>query len=118
MKNKILLSSLITYLMFAFALTVLAAPPFPPCAFYGYAYVGGRPAQDGLTVEAAISGTTLTWATETKNGTYGWPAKGSSLPDGFWIPSDDPNTSEKDGGVTGDTVIFYVDGQLTGQTQT
>jgi len=105
---------MIILLFSALILNVLAAPPLPPCVFYGYVYVGGRPARDGLTVTAVISGTALTWTTETKNGTYGWPAKGSSE---FWIPSDDPETSEKDGGVTGNTVEFFVGGiQLTGQT--
>ena len=116
MKGKILLKFMIILLFSALILNVLAAPPMPPCVFYGYVYVGGRPASDGLTVTAVISGTTLTWTTETKNGTYGWPAKGSSE---FWIPSDDPETSEKDGGVTGDTVEFFVNGlQLTGQSVT
>ena len=119
MKGKLFLKCLIILLISTSILGVFAAPPLPPCAFYGYVYVGGQPARDGLTVTAAISGTTLNWTTETKNGTYGWPAKGSSLPDGLWIPSDDPETSEKDGGVTGNTIEFSVGGlQLAGQTAT
>jgi len=119
MIGKIFLKCIIILLISTPILSVFAAPPLPPCAFYGYVYVGGRPARDGLTVEAVISGTTLAWTTETKNGTYGWPAKGSSLPDGFWIPSDDPEISGKDGGVTGNKVEFSVGGiQLTGQTAT
>jgi hypothetical protein len=82
-------------------------------------FEGGLPARNGLTVTIAIRGTTLNWTTETKNGTYGWPAKGSSLPDGLWIPSDDPETSEKDGGVNGNLIDFFVGGlQLAGQTAT
>jgi hypothetical protein len=119
MKNKILLGSFITFLMFASILNVLAAPPLPPCIFYGYVHVGGRPARDGLTVTAVIRGTTLKWTTETMNGTYGWPDKGSGLPDGFWIPSDDPSISGRDGGITGDIIEFSVgEIQLTGQTAT
>lgn len=118
MMTRKILNCTVMLLFCALIFNVLAAPPMPPCAFYGYAYVGGKPAQDGLNVTAVISGTTLTWATETKNGTYGWPLKGSSRPDGFWIPSDDPETSEKDGGVTGNIIIFYIDGQLVGQTAT
>jgi hypothetical protein len=119
MIGKIFLKCIIILLISTPILSVFAAPPLPPCAFYGYVYVGGRPARDGLTVEAVISGTTLACTTETKNGTYGWPAKGSSLPDGFWIPSDDPEISGKDGGVTGNTIEFFVGGiQLTGQTAT
>jgi hypothetical protein len=114
MKGKILPKCMIILLFSALILNVLAAPQ-PSCLFYGYVYVGGRPARDGLIVEAVMSGTSLTWATETRNGTYGWPAQGSSL---FLIPSDDPETSEKDGGITGNPVVFYVDGQLTDQTAT
>lgn len=94
---------------------VIAQPPMPPCVFYGYVYVGGKPAQDGLNVTAVISGTTLKWTTETRSGTYGWPVKGSSS---FEIPSDDPETPEKDGGVTGDRIEFYVNGTNTNQTAT
>lgn len=120
MTGKAFLKCMIILLFSTSVLSALAAaPPLPPCSFYGYVYVGGRSAQDGLNVRAVISGTALMWTTETKNGTYGWPAKGSSVPDGFWIPSDDPETTEKDGGVAGDTIEFYVGGtQLTGQTAT
>jgi hypothetical protein len=119
MIGKILLKCLIILLISTSILSVFAAPPLPPCAFYGYVFEGGRPARNGLTVTAAIRGTTLNWTTETMNGTYGWPAKGSSLPDGLWIPSDDTETSQKDGGVTGNTIDFFVGGlPLTGQTAT
>lgn len=94
------------------------AQPQPPCAFYGYVYVDGKPAQDGLTIVAVISGATLNWTTQTTSGTYGWPAKGSSLPNGFLIPTDDPDTPEKDGGVTGDAVVFYVQGIKASQIGT
>jgi hypothetical protein len=93
----------------------MAQPPPPPCVFYGYVYAGGKPARDGLNVTAVIGGTTLSWTTETRNGTYGWPVKGSSS---FMIPSDDPETPEKDGGVTGDSIEFYVQGIKINQTAT
>lgn len=118
MRDKtVLLCIVILILSSALVLNVMAIP-LPPCAFYGYVYVGGQPAQDGLNITAVIQGTTLKWTTETKNGTYGWPNKGSSLPDGFWIPSDDPETSEKDGGVTGNRIEFYIQGIKTSQTAT
>jgi hypothetical protein len=94
---------------------VVAQPPLPPCVFYGYVSVGGKPAQDGLSVTAVISGTTLNWTTETRNGTYGWPylAPGSIM---LAIPSNDPETSGKDGGATGDRIEFYVQGVKNVQT--
>lgn len=89
------------------------AQPQPPCIFYGYVTAAENPATDGLNVTATIRGTGLKWTTQTKSGTYGWPVKGSSL---LAIPSDNPDTPERDGGVTGDTVEFYVNGTKTGQT--
>jgi hypothetical protein len=85
----------------------------PPCWFYGTVNVGGSPAQDNLNVTAVIRGTNLNWTTKTKNGTYGWTKMGSSS---FYIPSDDPMTPDKDGGVNGDIIEFYVNGIKTNQT--
>lgn len=95
--------------------SVIAQLPQPPCVFYGYVTAGGKPAKDGLNVTAAIAGTTLKWTTQTKGGTYGWQTQGSSF---FLIPSDDPDTPEKDGGVTGDIVEFYVNGTKIDRTAT
>jgi hypothetical protein len=92
-----------------------ASTPQPPCAFYGNVTVGSRSARDGLNVTAMISGTTLKWTTQTANGTYGWPLEGSAM---FMIPSDDSNSTQEDGGVTGDVVVFYVNGIETIQTAT
>ncbi|HML03709.1 MAG TPA: hypothetical protein VK487_10135 [Candidatus Bathyarchaeia archaeon] len=113
----------ITTLKFVIALSICAfmitpivraqATPQPPCLFYGNVTVDGLPAKDGLTVMAMISGTTLNWTTQTANGTYGWGAMGSSQ---FMIPSNSPNSTQIDGGVTGDEIIFYVNGTETSQT--
>lgn len=116
MKGKTILVCIVTLLILLSTSNVIAqGPPSPPCVFYGYVNVGGKPAQDGLNVTAVISGTTLKWTTETRSGTYGWPAKGSSS---FEIPSNDPETPEKDGGVNGDRIEFYVNGTNTNQTAT
>jgi hypothetical protein len=116
MKEKTILVCIVTLLILLSTSNVIAqGPPSPPCVFYGYVNVGGKPAQDGLNVTAVIRGTTLKWTTETRSGTYGWPAKGSSS---FEIPSDDPETPEKDGGVTGNRIEFYVNGTNTNQTAT
>jgi hypothetical protein len=117
MRKAIIVNLVVLLLICAWIPEVARAPPpLPPCVFYGYVYTGGRPAKDGLNVTAVISGTSLKWSTETKNGTYGWPLKGSTY---LEIPSDDTETAEKDGGVTGNHIEFYVDGvHSTGQTAT
>jgi PKD repeat protein len=110
--SRILLS--ITMVLFCLvAPNVSALQPLPPCVFYGYVYVGGKLAPDGLKVTAVIGGAVLNWTTETGSGTYGWAAKGSS---DFWIPSNDPETPGKDGGAAGDWVEFYIEGVRNVQT--
>lgn len=108
-----------TILLLIFALLIIlsacraAQPPQPPCILYGYVYVGGKAAQDGLTVTAVISGTTLNWTTRTAGGTYGWPAKGSTK---FSIPTDTGSSSTRDGGSTGDSIVFYIQGVMNVRT--
>jgi hypothetical protein len=115
MKAETILVCIVTLLILLSMPKVIAQPPMPPCVFYGYVYVGGKPARDGLNVTAVISGTTLKWTTKTRSGTYGWPVKGSSS---FEIPSDDPETPGKDGGVTGNGIKFYVQGVKINQVAT
>ena len=116
MKGKTILVFMVMLLILLSMSNVIAqGPPSPPCVFYGYVNVGGKPARDGLNVTAVISGTTLKWTTETGGGTYGWQVKGSSS---FEIPSQDPNATEKDGGVTGDGIQFYVQGVKINQAAT
>ena len=118
MERKTILVFIAT-LLILLSMPKVIAQPQPPCVFYGYVYVGGKPAQDGLNVTATVSGCALTWTCETRGGTYGWPAKGSPLLGGDeGIPSDDPETSEKDGGYTGDKVTFYVNGTKVDRTAT
>ena len=114
MKGKTILVCIVTLLILLSTAKVIAQPQ-PPCVFYGYVYVGGKPARDGLNVTAVISGTMLNWTTETESGTYGWPDKGSSS---FEIPSDDPETPGKDGGADGNGIIFYVQGVKVDQVAT
>ena len=116
MKKMIIPSfTIIIIICFMLMQKATAQVPSPPCVFYGYVNSGGKPAQDGLNITAVISGTTLNWTTQTNNGTYGWPLKGSSS---LTIPSDDPGTPEKDGGVTGNRVEFYFEGIKMNQTAT
>jgi hypothetical protein len=106
MKGKTILACIII-LLFSLSMHKVMAPPLPPCAFYGYVSVGGKPAPDGLKVTAVVGGATLNWTTETRGGTYGWGAKGSS---DFYVPSDNSDTLKKDGAAAGDWVEFYVQG--------
>lgn len=114
MKKKTILLAMII-VMLALSPIVVGQPPMPPCWFYGVVSVEGLPAHDDLNITAVIRDTNLTWITKTKNGTYGWTKMGSSS---FYIPSDEPSTPHKDGGVDGDTIEFYVNGIRTNQTAT
>jgi len=85
-------------------LAQILPPPTPPPSqgwhmFYGDVTVGGSPAYDGTVVAAHIGG--LSWETTTTGGSYGYAAV-------FYVPTDDPGTPAKDGGVNGDVVTFTV----------
>lgn len=112
MSGKTVIVCIIVLLIAVIAPVVLALIPLPSCAFWGYVYIDGNPAQDGLNVTAFISGTTLNWTTQTNNGTYGWPLLESSP---FDIPSNDPDISAENGGVDGDRIQFYVQGTRADQ---
>lgn len=113
MKAKTNLQCVILVLILLLIPKVMAAPPLPPCIYYGYVTVGGKPAQDGLNVTAMIDRTTLNWTTETKSGTYGWPLMGSNY---LVIPGANDSAPQKDGGATGDRIAFYIEGVKNVQT--
>jgi hypothetical protein len=113
MKVETILVCVVMLLILLSMSKAAAQPPSPPCVFYGYVSVGGKPARDGLNVTVVISGTTLNWTTQTGDGTYGWPVKGSGS---FEIPTQDPNATGRDGGVAGDVIQFYLQGIKTSQT--
>ena len=79
---------------------VVLAMPMPPNQFFGNVTTDGKPAPDGTVVSARIGGIEFATAT-TINGNYG-------LNSAFIVPSDDLDTTEKEGGKDGDTVDFYV----------
>ncbi|MBI2917726.1 MAG: Ig-like domain-containing protein [Chloroflexi bacterium] len=82
--------------------TPALAVPSMPHQFYGTVTVGGNPAA-GVSVQAKIGSTTFATATTDADGKYGY----SPL---FRVPGDDAATSDKEGGVNGETVQFYVSG--------
>ncbi len=82
---------------------VAQAQPSPPAKYYGTVTMGGSPAPAGVAVSARIGGAEYASTSTDAQGRYGWtpplfyvPAAGSALPQ----PRD------------GDTVSFYVAGQL------
>jgi len=102
---------LVLALIASFALPALAAVPAPPHTFKGSVTVCGEPAEEGTVVTATIAGAVEDWTTTVdSDGNYGYEPT-------FTVPSDDPETPEKDGGVGGDTVQLWVLGQLAGQAQ-
>ncbi|MDD5312725.1 MAG: hypothetical protein PHO26_06805 [Dehalococcoidia bacterium] len=104
--SKITLAALLLALI---AITVPAVPasaiPPAPHQFYGNVYVGGVAASSGTTIIARINGVQMGPSTTVDSqGRYGYS---SPL---FRVPADNPDTAEKDGGVTGDTIQFFVGG--------
>jgi hypothetical protein len=108
MKRTVILVYVTLLFISASLASVVAQPQMPGPAYYGFVYVGGNRAPDGLNVTAVISGTSIAWTTFTNNGLRG----------NYKIQSqaDDPDTSQKDGAVGGDRIEFYVNGTKTNQT--
>lgn len=109
MMRAIVLTCMILLSISASLTIVVAQPPMPPPVFYGFVYVGGNRAPEGLNVTAVISGTSIAWTTFTTNG-------GTIGNYKIAIPADDPDTPQKDGAAEGDTIEFYVNGTKTNQT--
>ena len=82
---------------------VTLAIQLPPHWFRGDVTINGNPAPDGTVVSAKIGGVEYS-NTTTISGKYG--ADGN-----FYVLSDDPDTSEKEGGVGGEMVEFYVNNE-------
>jgi hypothetical protein len=110
MKGTVILVYMTLLFISASLASVVAQPQMPPPVYYGFVYVGGNRAPDGLNVTAVISGTSIAWTTLTNNGLRG----------NYKIQSqaDDPDTPQKDGAVGGDRIDFYVNGTKTNQTAT
>lgn len=82
------------------AVATWAAPPIPYSP-WGTVTINGTLATDWVIVEARIGGVAYA-TTHTSGG--GWYA--------LDVVGDDPDTPQKDGGMPGDTVLFYVAGYL------
>jgi hypothetical protein len=120
MKRRTVLKATVALaiLVSSFCLLTLSvfAQPSPGCIFYGYVKIGGQPAPDNVNVTAEIAGTSLSWTALTMNGTYGWPAMGSTYLGGTGgIPGQNPDDSQIDGGSDGEWIVFFVNGTMTQQ---
>lgn len=103
LRYKLKLLTFIFIILTSKTITVFAIP-VRPHAFYGEVKIRGEAAPDGTVVEAIIDGIVYV-ATKTVEGKYGWEPT-------FKVPADDKDTEEKDGGVNGDGVEFYIEGTL------
>jgi len=90
------------------AVPASAVPPAPH-QFYGNVFVGGVAPSSG-TIIAKINGVQYATGTIDSLGRYGY-----STPL-FKVPADNPDTADKEGGVPGDTVQFFVGGIQAYQT--
>jgi len=99
------ISAVMLIVLIAVSTTIVFALPEMPHQFYGEVTIDGLPAPDGTWVDIVIvtaDGGEFYYSTETSEGLYGYDPL-------FKIPADDPETTEIEGGVNGDTVYFYVE---------
>ncbi len=84
-------------------------PPQMPHQFYGSVTVGNQPAPQGTVISARVGGVEYLSTTVDAQGRYGYNPL-------FKFPADDLNTPlVKEGGVDGDTIQFFVNGQVGGE---
>jgi hypothetical protein len=109
--QRILTSLILTIgLLLANVSTAFAMPPLPS-SFYGTVKVNGANAPVGAIVSARIN------AVEYAHTTVGLYLGGTVY--GLVVPGDDSSTAGViEGGKTGNTVVFYIDGVLADQTGT
>lgn len=101
-KTRLMIYCTILIMALTVNFTAVQGISMPPHRFYGAVTIAGQPAPDGTLIEAKIAGATYA-TTTTVDGKYGYAEP-------FYVPSDDLDTPEKDGGRPGDTVEFYVAG--------
>jgi len=100
----------IPFLFLFFLLTIAYAdsPPQVPggddtCTFYGEAYIDNSPAVNGTKIEAYIESTKFAEGIMDRSLLYT-----------IEIPADDPATTEKEGGINGEIVKFFIEGNFAG----
>ena len=101
MRKTIILALALILALVQFSGIVSAQPPsLNHHGFLGTVRIDGALAPDGTTVSAHIG--SLSWSTTTDDGKYGYDPE-------FRVPGDYSGTTQKDGGVDGDDIIFKVD---------
>jgi uncharacterized repeat protein (TIGR02543 family) len=92
------------------AVPVLAVEP-TPAQYYGTVTICGEPASEGTEVVAKIAGVEYDYCRTTvdANGNYGYTPL-------FKLPGDDLGTPQKEGGVVGELVEFFVLDQKAGES--
>jgi hypothetical protein len=103
------ISLVVIGLLLTSAPAVLAFPPVPS-SFYGTVKVDGENVPDGTIASTWINGVKYAEATVSLYA-------GNTIYD-LNVPGDDPATPDIEGGVEGDTVVFYIGGLVADQTGT
>lgn len=96
--------------LFLFILLTVAYADSPPqmpgddsCTFYGEAYIDNSPAVNGTKIEAYIESTKFAEVIMDRSLLYT-----------IEIPADDPATVEKEGGINGEIVKFFIEDNFAG----
>ncbi len=85
---------------------VSAVPPLPS-SFYGTVKLDGANVPEGTQVTAFINGV--------QYASSAYLVYGADTVYTFQVPGDDPTTPAREGGVSGNTVVFHVDGYVADQ---
>lgn len=104
MKKQKIFFSIVLFLLVS--IFIYAVPPSIPATILGFINQGDAP--EGLLLEARIDGQSYAETLSEKMG----GSTGYTLV----VPGDDPDTPEKDGGVSGDKVSIYVEDILAAET--
>ena len=102
-KLKLIISLVLFIVLVSSAFAIMEGIPNQ---FYGKITVNGNAAPDGVRVDAVVNG--VKFSTTTKDGKYGYSAPL------FYVLADNPDTTESEGGVNGDTIEFYLNNVLAG----
>ena len=97
------LGLLLAAVLIATQFAPVQALPVLPERFRGHVTISGAPAPEGTIVAAHIAGVIYESGTVDAAGRYGYDDA-----DLFYVPADDPDTPEKEGGVANETISFYV----------
>ena len=100
LNQRLLGIALLAVLMVSGATPALAGPPTLPSSFYGLVKIDGLNVPAGTLITASINGTVVAQ-------TATFLSQGHSVYT-LNVPADDPDTTNRDGGVTGDTITITV----------